>query len=880
MVGAIALAFFLSAKFSFFLVQLGADAKASPLFPPAGISLAALLLLGQQTWVGVALGAVLFGKSLTGVTWITALGAAFGSTLAALMGEFLLRQVGFRPSLCRIRDVLALVTLAGMLSTSVNATISTLNGYWAGLIPEWELLSHWCITWLGDAVGVLVVTPVLLTWFSRPPSLKQPIQALVAAWEQSPVFRRRLAEMGLWLSLLVLCGWIVLNAQPHLPPDHPLAIARYLLHYLPFLFIVWAALRLGQRGTVLSSLVLSTIAIWGTVQNRGQFISQMVGDPQQTVFHLQAFVGVTTIMALILAAAIAEQQQAENLLRKQEASLANAQRIAQIGNWDLDCVEGSASALSWSDELYRILGFVPRSIPPDQEAFLQAVHSDDRKRVRQCLNAAMFQQQSYSLVYRIVRPDRSERIVSEQVSINGMSVTGTVQDITEERRIAQRDRLLSETTLRIRQSLDLSQIFETTVEEVRQFFRADRVYISQFDQEGYSHVVAESVDPAWRSILEAEFPMPLLHEVQAIFGSDRVRINHNSQLVEKNAFLTLYYEEYQIKASLAIPIMQEGQMFGVLHINQCSAPRQWQPFEIQLLEQLATQVEIAIQQGCLYQQIQTCANTLEQQVQERTLQLEQNMEQLQSLNEIKDTLLHAVTHDLQTPLLGTLMFLQKLQARSENDIVLSRSHLNLIIQSFERQLSLIRSLSEGHSLESQPLKLNLETLQFSDLVQSTLQELEPILTTNQVKLNNLVPSNLPLLKADFTQLKRVLENIINNACQHNSPGLTLTIATEIITSNADLADETQNSKLKTQNSKLKTLQCTLSDNGIGMTSEQCAQIFRKPYLRGSHNRYLTGLGLGLFICHQVIKAHHGKIGVQSSPNEGTTIWFTLPLIEA
>ncbi|MGV0024393.1 PAS domain-containing protein [Phormidesmis priestleyi] len=130
---------------------------------------------------------------------------------------------------------------------------------------------------------------------------------------------------------------------------------------------------------------------------------------------LAAFVGVTTVMALMLAAAIAERQQAEDLLRKQEASLTNAQRVAQIGNWDWDESPCSTQiSLSWSDELYRILGFVPRSIPPSQEIFLQRVHRDDREQVRQALERARLLYKPYRLCYRLVLPNNLERTVTNK----------------------------------------------------------------------------------------------------------------------------------------------------------------------------------------------------------------------------------------------------------------------------------------------------------------------------------------------------------------------------------------------------------------------------------------------------------------------------------
>jgi GAF domain-containing protein len=90
-------------------------------------------------------------------------------------------------------------------------------------------------------------------------------------------------------------------------------------------------------------------------------------------------------------------------------------------------------------------------------------------------------------------------------------------------------------------------------------------------------------------------------------------------------------------------------LFGLLIANQCSAPREWQQFEIDLIDQLGIQVAIAIQQSSLFQQVQTLNTNLERQVEERTIQLQQKMQELQELNRIKDVVLHTVSHDSAHP---------------------------------------------------------------------------------------------------------------------------------------------------------------------------------------------------------------------------------------
>lgn len=736
-IAAIAVAYFLSGKFAFALVHLDANAQASVLYPPIGISLAAVLLCGKRSWLGVTVGAFWFARSLQGISWLTAWGAAFGSTLEVLVAQRCLQHIGFERSLRRVQDVIAFIGIAAVLAPAVNATISTFNGFLAGIVPSLDIIHHWLVIWLGDAVSILVLTPALLVWGARSPGSLTSISAFRSIWNHDALFRCRTVEVAISLGFVVVCSWLGLTVSLDTVPTQLHNVARALLQYLPFLFLVWAALRLGQRGTVLSSVLIALVAIAFTAQSHHYFVGAVIGDLQSTLFHLQTFIGVMTMVALVLAAAIAERQQVEQLLRRQ----------------------------------------------------------------------------------------------------------------------IQQDQFLAEGTLRIRQSLNVPEVLNTTVAEVRRFLNVDRVHIAVFDAEGYSDVVAESVAPGWQSMLGTRSPRPVLADIQALFAQNSIRVNPDSALVEKNEFLQAYYQMYQITASIAVPIMQDGQYFGVLNITQCSEPRQWESFEIELVKRLATQVELAIQQGRLYQQVQNAANNLERQVQERTRQLQHNMEQLQESNEIKDTLIHAVSHDLRTPTIGMLMVLTKLRNRAEEQVVLSKSILDRMIESGERQLNLIRSLL-GDASDSPEMMLSYQEFRFQDLVQETLQDLEPLLSQNRASLRNLVPHDLLPVSADPIQLKRVLENLITNALSHNAPGVEITIAAEIL------------------ESKLK---CTISDNGVGMTKEQCDQLFKKPFLRGSHNHHRTGLGLGLFLCNQIIAAHHGNIGVSTSLNAGVAFWFTVPL---
>ncbi len=267
--------------------------------------------------------------------------------------------------------------------------------------------------------------------------------------------------------------------------------------------------------------------------------------------------------------------------------------------------------------------------------------------------------------------------------------------------------------------------------------------------------------------------------------------------------------------------------------------------------------ESSDRQAALYQQVQALNANLEQQVQERTAQLQQNMQELQELSALKDEFLHAVSHDLRTPMMGMRLVLKNLQNKPDDPLPLSKSILERMAQSIDRQLAMIGSLLEAHSSDVRGISLHYEPVNLGDLVQAIGEDIEPLLLQNQATLSNHISTTLPAVMIDPTQIQRVFENLLTNALQHNAPGLQLTLQAEV--------EEDEH-----------LIRCQVQDSGVGMTQSECDSLFDR-YSRGAHARRSTGIGLGLYLCRQIITAHGGQIGAISSPNAGATFWFTLPL---
>ncbi|MBW4480521.1 MAG: PAS domain S-box protein [Tolypothrix brevis GSE-NOS-MK-07-07A] len=470
-------------------------------------------------------------------------------------------------------------------------------------------------------------------------------------------------------------------------------------------------------------------------------------------------------------------------------------------------------------------------------------------------------------------------VSAEIIDLNGERYILSVNhDITERKRTerqlkltSQRDRLLTQTLARIRTSLNLDQILQTTVNEVRHFLQADRVFIGLNDGNFEGRILAESVDPKYSPVIGCKIKDPVvIQEMKRLLTTNCVRVVEDIEQIDVSPKLKAHYQQFQTRATLAVPIMLNGELFGALIANQCSHPRHWHQMEIDLLKQMSEQLAIAIQQAQLYQKLATLNTNLEQQVEERTAQLQQKMQELQEINQVKDVLLHTVSHDLRTSVMGNLMVLENLLKNGglftgdsllgeflvhNSQIAVPCSIVERMIQGNNRQLGMINSLLELHSSEEQGIVLHREPVQFGTLLPVVIRDLQPMLSENKVTLKNLVSKDLPLIMADATKLQRVLQNLLTYTWLHNPPGLHLTLK-------ATVEDQ--------------VIRLSIQDNGVGMNKLECDRLF-DLFVRDPQARSSTCTGLKLYISRQIIKAHQGEIGVKSNPKRGLTFWFTLPL---
>jgi PAS domain S-box-containing protein len=405
------------------------NASASAVWPPAGIAVGALLVFGPRMWPAVATGAFLVNITTSGHV-PSSIAIAAGNTLEGLAAWWLVsRWAAGRAAFERPVTTFKFALLAGALAPIVAASTGVVTLVAAGLAPPRDWMSIWLTWWLGDAVGTVVIAPLLVLWMTETPP----------AWN-----RTRAIETASVMAAIGALGWLVFG-------NSPAGARRYPLEFIPAVVLLWPAIRLGAREAATATALLSVVAVAGTLQGFGPFALE---SPNASLLLLQMFVGIIAVLMLAVASEVASRRSIEAEVRVLNESLeqrvlartdelerlrdrlAEAQALAHIGSWEWHV---AADTVWWSEELYRIYG-----IDPDQTItyarFLDRVHPADRDLVQGIVGRALADPRPFSFEHRIVRPDGTERVLhaSGHVTLDAagrpVRIVGTGHDITERKR--------------------------------------------------------------------------------------------------------------------------------------------------------------------------------------------------------------------------------------------------------------------------------------------------------------------------------------------------------------------------------------------------------------------------------------------------------------
>jgi diguanylate cyclase (GGDEF)-like protein/PAS domain S-box-containing protein len=330
------------------------------IWPSAGIALAAGVLFGYPLWPGVVLGEmlVLLANRLPASVSCS---VAVGNALAMLAGLWLLEKANFDKHLERVRDVVALAALGGFMATLVSASVGVAAMALSGVVAWSVAVSTWFKWWLGDAMGVLLITPVLLTCCAQKkaepqsPLMLNSITAFLALAITGGV------SFGDWLG----AGYLQLT-----------------LTFLPFSCLVWIALHRGVHGSALAVLIITVIAVSGTVLGFGPFIRPNVND---SLALLWGFLTTTGLTALLLSAVLAERRQVEAALRESEQEFRTLFELSTVGVAEAQPTSGRFVRVNQT--FCQIVGYLAEELLC--KTFVEITHPDDRERDQENFSQAL-----------------------------------------------------------------------------------------------------------------------------------------------------------------------------------------------------------------------------------------------------------------------------------------------------------------------------------------------------------------------------------------------------------------------------------------------------------------------------------------------------------
>lgn len=411
----LALIYFAGAKLGLSLAAL--HSNVTPVWPPTGIAIAALLIFGLRVWPGVFLGA-LAANVLTNIPLGSAIGIATGNAVEAVIAFGLLQRAGWRNSLDSVADVMRFVGCAAILAPVVSATIGSFSLCLGGA-AEWARFSSlWLTWWIGDGFGALIVAPFILSW-------------------QSPTELNK--EHGLEITVLLLLHLLVVMIV--FGGWFPGPVKTYPLAYLSLPFLLWAALKFDLRIVTSAIVLMAGVAVWGSKHGYGPWL---VSDANVALILLISFVGTSSLMTLVVSAVTNERRRAEADKSKLGSEVELHRRrieemVAHVPGvvWE---AWGKPDAANQridfiSSHVEKMLGYSQQEWLSTPNFWLTIVHPDDKERAAREAAAIFASGKGGSSRFRWLHKDGREVWVEAQSVVvcdetGPVGMRGVTMDIT------------------------------------------------------------------------------------------------------------------------------------------------------------------------------------------------------------------------------------------------------------------------------------------------------------------------------------------------------------------------------------------------------------------------------------------------------------------
>jgi signal transduction histidine kinase/ActR/RegA family two-component response regulator len=451
---------------------------------------------------------------------------------------------------------------------------------------------------------------------------------------------------------------------------------------------------------------------------------------------------------------------------------------------------------------------------------------------------------------------------------------------------------LAKIAQQIRNSLKIEDILATTTRQVKELIGVDRVTAIEFLSDRKLQAVEEAVSPEYPQLLgmiwnydqfsPEAFEFYLQGKPRTVFD-----VKHDPWSTGWQEELRIAKVQSKIVAPILLPaINSEPQLWGLLIVDACSSRRQWQDAEAKLLQQIADQLAIAIQQANLFEQLKielTERKQAETQLRERNEQLAISNQELARATRLKDEFLASMSHELRTPLnaiLGMSEALQGLNFGPINDR--QQKSLATIEKSGKHLLSLINDILDLSKIEANKFEIELTDVSIETLCKNSLLFVKELAHKKQIRVKTQLPEDLKRLniRVDDRRCRQVLINLLSNAVKFTPEGGEIVLDVRIIGESerrgdgeigvgyevCDLASRSQ-----------QQIAFSIVDTGIGIAPENIDKLFQSfVQIDSSLSRQYAGTGLGLALVKRIVELHGGTVAVESIVDRGSRFTVCLP----